>query len=214
MMDNEKSIDECLAINSDAFRTMFMDHDAIMYIVDLETFFIIDANRAALNFYGYDIETMRTKRIPDLNTEPEEDIRAEVNRAVEEGRSFYVFKHRLANGEIRDVEIYANPITFEGRDYLYSVVHDITELKKVENERELLIAELKSALEEIKTLRGIIPICSTCKKIRSDEGQWTKIETYVEQHSDALFSHGLCNDCMDKHYGKELWYKKDKEEDL
>lgn len=59
---------------------------------------------------------------------------------------------------------------------------------------------LEKALREIKVLRGIIPICASCKKIRNDEGFWQQVETYVTQHSDALFSHGICPDCIKKYY--------------
>ena len=65
--------------------------------------------------------------------------------------------------------------------------------------------ELKRAREEIRTLRGIIPICAKCKKIRDDEGYWKQIETYIEKHSDALFSHGLCPECSKDIYGDEDW---------
>ena len=195
-----RAVDGTLVFDSEAFRKMFKNHGAIMYIVDLSTFAIIDANKTALDFYGYNIETMLTKRIPDLNTMSEAEIRAEIKRAVEEGRSYYVFKHQLSNGEIRDVEIYANPISIQGKDYSFSVVHDITEHKKVDEDRERLIAELQSALEEIKTLRGIIPICSFCKKIRDDQGFWSQVEVYVKEHSEADFSHSLCPDCAREHY--------------
>ncbi len=103
-----------------------------MYIVDLSTFAIIDANQAALDFYGYDYATMLTKRIPDLNITPELEIRAEIERALEEDRSYYVYKHQLANGELRDVEVYANPISIRGKEYSFSVVHDITNKKNAE----------------------------------------------------------------------------------
>ena len=69
-------------------------------------------------------------------------------------------------------------------------------------------AELEKALAEIKTLRGIIPICSECKKIRGDTGIWNQIEEYIESCSDASFSHGICPDCTEKLYGEEEWYKK------
>ncbi|MCF8033277.1 MAG: PAS domain S-box protein [Desulfarculaceae bacterium] len=72
---------------------------------------------------------------------------------------------------------------------------DISERKLAERERERLISELKTALAEIKTLSGLLPICAHCKKIRDDSGYWRRIETYVEQHSSAEFSHGLCPDC-------------------
>jgi DNA-binding response OmpR family regulator len=72
--------------------------------------------------------------------------------------------------------------------------------------------ELKRAREEIRTLRGIIPICAKCKKIRDDEGLWKQIETYIEKHSDALFSHDLCPECSKEIYGDEEWFKSIEEE--
>jgi hypothetical protein len=59
---------------------------------------------------------------------------------------------------------------------------------------------LEKAQQEIKTLRGIIPICTSCKKIRNDEGYWQQVETYISNHSEALFSHGVCPDCMEELY--------------
>ena len=59
--------------------------------------------------------------------------------------------------------------------------------------------ELK-ALQEIKTLSGLLPICASCKKIRDDKGYWNQIENYIEQHSDAQFSHSLCPECLEEHY--------------
>lgn len=61
-------------------------------------------------------------------------------------------------------------------------------------------ASLQQAMEEIKMLRGIIPICSYCKKIRDDEGYWNQFEAYVQRYSDARFSHGICPSCARKHY--------------
>ncbi|MDZ7267683.1 MAG: type IV pili methyl-accepting chemotaxis transducer N-terminal domain-containing protein [candidate division KSB1 bacterium] len=63
-------------------------------------------------------------------------------------------------------------------------------------EREKLIAELQTALANVKTLRGLIPICASCKKIRDDHGYWNKLEDYIQQHSDADFTHGLCPECQ------------------
>ena len=60
--------------------------------------------------------------------------------------------------------------------------------------------ELLTSMEEIKTLKGIIPICASCKKIRDDKGSWEQIETYIRDHSDAEFSHGICPECMKKLY--------------
>jgi len=73
-------------------------------------------------------------------------------------------------------------------------------LKKTTAEREKLISELQEALSEIKTLSGLIPICSHCKKIRDNKGHWQQLEQYIHEHSDAHFSHGICKECAKKHY--------------
>lgn len=71
---------------------------------------------------------------------------------------------------------------------------------KMEKERETLIKKLEDALAEIKTLRGLLPICSFCKQIRNDEGCWQQLESYISAHSDAEFSHGICPACLEKEY--------------
>jgi PAS domain S-box-containing protein len=75
---------------------------------------------------------------------------------------------------------------------------DITPRKQMEEERESLINSLNSALNELKILRGIIPICSYCHQIRDEEGAWNKIEAYITKHSSAEFSHGICPNCLAK----------------
>ena len=77
---------------------------------------------------------------------------------------------------------------------------DITKRKEIEADREKLITKLQDALNEIKTLKGIIPICASCKKIRDDKGYWNQIEIYIKEHSDADFSHGICPECAKKLY--------------
>ncbi|MCG8642005.1 MAG: PAS domain-containing protein [Desulfobacterales bacterium] len=90
---------------------------------------------------------------------------------------------------------------------------DITERKEAEFERERLIRRLNDAIKDVKTLGGLIPICSSCKKIRDDKGYWNRLESYFEQHSTALFSHSLCPGCMDEIYGSDSWYVELKEKD-
>lgn len=77
---------------------------------------------------------------------------------------------------------------------------DITTRKEIEADREKLIAKLQDALDKIKTLKGILPICASCKKIRDDKGYWNVIETYIKDHSEADFSHSICPDCAKKLY--------------
>ncbi|MBN2738286.1 MAG: response regulator [Spirochaetales bacterium] len=85
-------------------------------------------------------------------------------------------------------------------DLVARAINYAIERKRLELEREKLIDQLRDALAKIKTLRGLIPICSFCKKIRDDSGFWKQIEIYVRDHSDAEFSHSICPDCAKKHY--------------
>ncbi|MGL4368957.1 MAG: hypothetical protein ACRCUT_04700, partial [Spirochaetota bacterium] len=68
--------------------------------------------------------------------------------------------------------------------------------------------QLQEALNNIRTLRGLMPICSKCKKIRDEEGYWKHLEEYIEQHTDAHFSHSLCDSCAKELYGDKVWFKK------
>jgi DNA repair exonuclease SbcCD ATPase subunit len=74
------------------------------------------------------------------------------------------------------------------------------QLEAVEAERERLIVELQEALAKVKTLSGLLPICSSCKKIRDDNGYWNLLETYLQEHSAARLSHGICPDCAQELY--------------
>lgn len=78
------------------------------------------------------------------------------------------------------------------------VVRDISERKVIEAEREELIVELQEALAKIKTLRGLIPTCAWCKKVRDDKGYWDGLENYIRENSDANFTHGICPECLKK----------------
>lgn len=90
-------------------------------------------------------------------------------------------------------------------------IRDITHTKRTEQEREKLISELKEALEKVRTLSGLLPICAKCKKIRDDKGYWSQLETYISHYTDANFSHGLCPECMDAMYGGQSWYERGKQ---
>jgi len=76
----------------------------------------------------------------------------------------------------------------------------VIQRKTLEEKRERSIAERERALDEIKILRGFLPICASCKKIRDDQGCWTQIEVYIRDHSEAEFSHGICSECTKKLY--------------
>ena len=95
--------------------------------------------------------------------------------------------------EIRVVEI-----EWKGETVYLASLRDITERKIAEEEKTKLISELQDALTKIETLSGLIPICAWCKKIRDDEGYWKSVENYIEEHSKATFTHGMCTECAKK----------------
>ncbi|HPP39076.1 MAG TPA: PAS domain S-box protein [Candidatus Kapabacteria bacterium] len=84
--------------------------------------------------------------------------------------------------------------------YIDVILEDVTLKKQVEEEREQLISLLQSAKSEIKVLSGLLPICASCKRIRDENGNWSNIEQYIDEHSEAEFSHGICPDCAKKLY--------------
>ncbi len=181
-----------------AFQKAFKGHGAVMYVVDIDTFCIVDANAAALKFYGYDRATMLTKRIPDLNITPEQEIRTEIKKAIDEDRSYYIFKHQLCNGELRDVEIYANPITIRGKEYSFSIVHDITERLRAEEEVKESEKRYRNLFENAPDgitaidSKGYIIDCNTIDQtligLNQEEMIGKHITTYLSDESKALFS--------------------------
>ena len=78
----------------------------------------------------------------------------------------------------------------------HNLENEIIERKDAEEEKSRLIIDLQTALAQVKTLSGLIPICSSCKKIRDDKGYWQQVEVYVRNHSEAEFSHSICPDCL------------------
>lgn len=79
---------------------------------------------------------------------------------------------------------------------------EIERRKRAEREKEALIEELRKALTQVKTLRGLLPTCAHCNKIRDDKGSWSPFEQYIQQRSEATFSHGICPDCLEAHYSR------------
>jgi hypothetical protein len=105
-----------------------------------------------------------------------------------------------------ELQVPAGKLYFESRsvplseNIAYALVRDVTDQKRVEKEKANLIKELQDALGQVKTLKGLLPICSACKKIRDDQGYWSQIEAYISSHSDAEFSHSICPECLKKLY--------------
>ncbi len=197
---DERRTGKLLEESEERYRSFFHNNHATLLIIDPQNGKIMDANPAACEYYGYDSDTLKTMYITDINTLAPEQVFEEMARAKAEQRKQFYFYHRLANGEVRPVEVYSGPVMVSGKSFLYSIVHDISERKKAEAEKERLIFELRDALSKIKTLSGMLPICASCKKIRDDKGYWKQIESYIREHSEAEFSHSICPECVKKLY--------------
>jgi PAS domain S-box-containing protein len=195
-----KRAEETLRESEERYRNLFKYNHSVMLLIDPESADIVDANPAAISYYGWNHKELTSKKIADINTLTEEQVFQEIEKAKLEQRRHFIFRHRLSNGDIRDVEVYSGPLQLRGKQLLCSIVHDITDRKQAEEEREKLINELQEALKEIKTLRGILPFCSYCKKIRDDKGYWEQVDVYIHKHSQADISHGICPECAKEHY--------------
>ncbi|MDH4162685.1 MAG: PAS domain-containing protein [Nitrospirota bacterium] len=117
-------------------------------------------------------------------------------------------RHHDGNGVISDVEVHGFPI-FDDKGRVVQVIEyciDISDRKRAVEEREQLIKELQSALREVRMLSGLLPICSSCKRIKNEQGAWSNLEMYISDHSGAQFTHGICPDCAQRLYPD--YYKK------
>ncbi|WP_207264238.1 PAS domain S-box protein [Desulfovibrio sp. Huiquan2017] len=120
------------------YRAFFENNHAIMLLTDPKSERIIDANPAAAEFYGYPIKTMRTMNLSQINALDQDEMFTEMRRSMDEGRAYFILRHRLASGEMRDVEVYSGPIMVQGVQRLYSVIHDVTKRIELEQEMKLL----------------------------------------------------------------------------
>jgi len=143
------SLEKLLSESNEIFQQMFIQHKTIMLLIEPDSRRILYANQAASDFYGYSIEQLRSMHITDINMLPPDEINAEMTRAVTEERRYFEFPHKLANGEIRTVEVYSSPVLIKGTPLLYSIIHDITERKQMENRIKSLLEEKEIILREV-----------------------------------------------------------------
>jgi PAS domain S-box-containing protein len=114
------------------YYSLFEDNLAVMMVLHPETGQIIDANRAAVNFYGYSKTELTFMKITEINTMDPDDVARAMQKAKSQMKNAFIFRHRLKSGEIRDVEVFSGPILLGTKTFLYSIIHDITERRKAE----------------------------------------------------------------------------------
>ncbi len=140
------------------YKSLFYDNQSVMLLIDPITGKIVDANKSACHYYGYSYHQLTSLKIQEINTLSKKEVKEEMQKALNEVRANFNFKHQLANGEIKDVEVYSGSVNISGKDLLYSIVHDVTERKIAEEK----VVVLKTSIEQspisviITNLKGII----------------------------------------------------------
>ncbi len=165
---------------------------------------ILSWNQAAQRMFGYGSEEVVgqpiTILVPPDHRNQVRDILDKIMRG--ERIDHYETVRVRKDGTRIPIDLTNSPIKDDTGKVIgvSSIKRDVTERKKAEEERNRLVLELSDALEKVKTLRGLLPICAACKKIRNDQGYWEQIEAYLKKHSEAEFTHGMCPECLDQFY--------------
>ena len=193
----------------------------MLIIIDREKR-VVSYNSALLRLFQYHEEHIRDKSVTnlfpgrflyDLLAEMDSSEGHQIHSGSPENSSVSHVEDALTtkNGKTVPVNISVSMLYERdgGKAGYVLVARDITKEKTAEAEKEKLIADLREAMDNVKTLRGLIPICARCKKIRDDKGFWNQIEKYISAHSEALFTHGICPECAEKLYGDEEWYREE-----
>ena len=173
----------------------------------IDGFFIVDASGRFLEvndvycmITGYSHAELLNLSLEDVEAaECPEEVARHMEKVSKTGGDRFETRQRCKDGRVIDMEVSVNYMNVKGGRF-FSFIRDITMRKRAEEEREKLIIELQEALDKVKLLGGLLPICAFCKKIRDDEGYWQDVASYITTHSEATFSHGYCPECCTKHY--------------
>lgn len=142
-----RQAEEAVRESEELFRKLFENHSAVKLLIDADTEKIIDANNAAEKFYGWPKNQLLRMSISDINTLSAGQIKEAIEKVKNEKKLHFEFRHRIADGSIRDVEVFSSCIEIKGKKLLHSVIHDITERKRAEEKNKINEARMESLLK-------------------------------------------------------------------
>lgn len=192
--------DSVLALEKLAYLAAIVDSADDAIVGQNQDGVIITWNAGAAKLYGYSAEEAVGRSAAMLRPPSLREEAVHVLEKLQQGEPIQQLETECLRKDGKSIPIALTVSLIknsEGRVIgASSLAYDITERKKMEAERTHLIAHLNEMLSKVKTLRGLLPICASCKKIRDDRGYWQQLETFVREHSGAEFSHSICPDCM------------------
>ena len=217
VFDNEKKIESFVAIQTDITEHIRLEEELkkLSSVVEQTSDHIIITDKNGNIEYtnpafekatGYKKEEVTGKKPQILKSgRHDDDFYKNLWETVLSAKVFRAeFINKKKNGELFHEEKTITPIKIRFKNHEHqhyvSTGRDITDRIKLEKTREKLIIDLQKALKEIKTLSGMLPICASCKKIRDDKGYWNQIESYIQERSEAEFTHSICPECRDTLY--------------
>ena len=151
-ISERKRAEEALRESEERYSSLFKNNHSVMLLINPENAAIVDANPAASSFYGWSHEELTSKKITDINTLERQQVFQEMKQARSRKVQHFLFRHRLANGEVRDVEVYSGPITIDGKQLLYSIIHDISERRLAEEQLQKAHTRLEQRAVELSQL--------------------------------------------------------------
>jgi PAS domain S-box-containing protein len=201
-----KKMEAALQVSETRYRRLFETAQDGILILDADTGEIFDINPFLIEMLGYPHEALLGKRLWEIGAF--QDIEASKAAFLELQSKGYVRYEDLPletrDERTIDVEFVSNVYSVDHKRVIQCNIRDITLRKRIEAERRKLTYDLQDALTKIRRLRGLLPICASCKKIRDDKGYWNELEAYISDHSEAEITHGFCPECLKNLYGVVL----------
>jgi PAS domain S-box-containing protein len=194
--DEYKRVEAELHRSEDRFKRLFDHSLGLIWIHDLSGL-LLSANPAAAFALGIGPDDVAGRNLEDFLAPT---MRSEMNRYLNRIQNFGEdsgYLTVLTRSGAKRMWFYRNLLVREdgSAPYVVGNAMDVTEQKNTERELQMALAQLQKAMAEVRILRGLLPICAWCKKIRTESGTWMDLESYITDHSEARFSHGVCSDC-------------------